>query len=124
MTQRPADVKLTRVEARMVLRMPPEERKAAVDKLIEDGELPRTKKVAADRRPKEIAESFLARLQKKGEAHARSVVRQLARLLGLELAEKEAEERGHFGAGAAWAPFHRTAAPSRTPTNHPGCPPP
>jgi hypothetical protein len=83
-----ADVKLTRVEARALLKIPAEERKAAVDKLIEDGELPRAKKEAASRRPKEVAESILARLQKKGEAHARSVVQQLARLLGLDVAEK------------------------------------
>jgi len=78
-----ADVKLTRVEARALLRMPPEERKAAVDKLIEDGELPRQKKEPAARRPKEVAESLVARLKAKGEGHARSVVQQMARLLGL-----------------------------------------
>jgi hypothetical protein len=87
-----ADVRLTRVEVRALLKLPAEERKAAVDKFIEDGEQPRPKKEPVDRRPKEVAESILTRLQKKGEAHARSVVRQLARLLGLELAEKEAEE--------------------------------
>jgi hypothetical protein len=87
-----ADVKLTRVEARALLKIPAEERKAAVDKLIEDGELPREKKEAAARRPKEVAESILARLQTRGEAHARSVVQHLARLLGLELAEKGAEQ--------------------------------
>jgi hypothetical protein len=86
-----ADVRLTRVEARALLKMPAEERKAAVDRLIEEGELPRPKKEAASRRPKEVAESILARLQKKGEAHARSVVLRMARLLGLEVADKPSE---------------------------------
>jgi hypothetical protein len=86
-----ADVKLTRVEARALLKIPAGERKAAVDQLIEDGELPREKKEAVARRPKEIAESLIARLKAKGEGHARSVVQQMARLLGLEVAEKPAE---------------------------------
>jgi hypothetical protein len=44
------------------------------------------------RRPKEIAESLLARLKAKGEGHARTVVQHMARLLGLEVAEKPADE--------------------------------
>jgi hypothetical protein len=87
-----ADVKLTRVEARALLKVPAGERKEAVDKLIEEGELPRAKKEPAARRPKEIAESLIARLKAKGEGHARSVVQQMARLLGLEVAEKPADE--------------------------------
>ena len=86
-----ADVKLTRIEARALLKVPAEERKAAVDQLLDDGELRRAVKHRPARRPKEIAESLLARLKAKGEGHARSVVQQLARLLGLELAEKPAE---------------------------------
>jgi hypothetical protein len=85
-----ADVKLTRVEARALLKVPAEERKAAVDRLIEDGELPREKKAAVARRPREIAERLVTRLKAKGEAHARSVVQQMARMLGLDLAEKPA----------------------------------
>jgi hypothetical protein len=87
-----ADVKLTRVEARALLRLPAGERKAAVDHLIEEGSLPEARKEAAARRPREVAESLLARLKAKGEGHARSVVLRMARLLGLEVAEKAAEQ--------------------------------
>jgi hypothetical protein len=84
-----ADVKLTHGTARVLLRMPAKERKAAVDELVEKGELPRAKKgVSAGRRPKEAAQSLVARLQKKGEGHARSVLQQMARLLGMVVVEK------------------------------------
>ena len=63
-----ADVKLTQGTARVLLKMPAEERKAAVDQLIEQGELPRAKKGSASaRKPKEVAQSLVARLQAKGE---------------------------------------------------------
>jgi hypothetical protein len=82
-----ADVKLTRVEARALLKIPAEDRKAAVDRLLEEGELPQAKKEKTTARPKEVAESLVARLRAKGEGHARSVVRRMARLLGLEIAD-------------------------------------
>jgi hypothetical protein len=87
-----ADVKLTRVEARALLKVPAEERKAAVDQLLDDGELRRAVKRRPARRPKEIAESLVTRLKAKGEGHARSVVQQMARLLGMDLAEKAADQ--------------------------------
>ena len=87
-----ADVKLTQGAARALLRMPARERKAAVDQLVEKGELPRARKGAGPgRRPKEIAQSMVAQLQKKGETHARSVLQQMARMLGMELVEKASE---------------------------------
>jgi hypothetical protein len=70
--------------------MPAKERKAAVDVLVEKGELPRAKKGSGPvRKPKEVAQSLVARLQKKGEGHAKSVLQQMARLLGMEVVEGE-----------------------------------
>ena len=61
-----------------------------MDQLIEQGELPRAKKGSASgRKPKEVAQSLVARLQAKGEGHARSVLQQMARMLGMEVVEKE-----------------------------------
>ena len=75
-----------------MLRTPAAERKAAVDRLIEDGELRRAKREPAPaRRPREVAQALVERLKARGEAHARSVVQQMARLVGLEVAEKAAE---------------------------------
>jgi hypothetical protein len=85
-----ADVRLTQGTARVLLRMPTKERKATVDQLIAKGELPRAKKgTAAERTPRQIAQGVMARLQKQGPKHARSVVQQLAKLLGMEVVEKE-----------------------------------
>jgi hypothetical protein len=85
-----ADVKLTQGTARVLYRMPAKERKKAVDELIEKGELPRKEKgTATGRKPKEIAASMVTRLQKKGDGHARSVLQQMARMLGMEVVEKE-----------------------------------
>jgi hypothetical protein len=75
----------------MLLRTPAKERKRAVDELVEKGELPRAKKGAAIRRPKEVAQGLVARLPKNGEGHARSVLQQMARLLGMEVVGKEQE---------------------------------
>jgi hypothetical protein len=36
-----------------------------------------------------LAHSLVTRLQKKGEKHARSVLQQMAKLLGMEVVEKE-----------------------------------
>jgi hypothetical protein len=90
-----ADVKLTQTLAIRLLRKPADERKDAVRQLVELGELPRSRKDATSSAPgaKEAAESIVARLEKKGEAHARSVLRQMARLLGMEVAEKSSDER-------------------------------
>jgi hypothetical protein len=88
-----ADVRLTHGLARLLFKMPPEERKPAVQQLIEQGELTRAKREATTvRRPKEIAQSLVARLQAKGEMHARSVLQQMAALLGMEVVEKEPEK--------------------------------
>jgi hypothetical protein len=88
-----ADVRLTQGTARVLLRMPAKERKAAVDQLVEQGELPRAKKKeAVVRKPKEVAQSLVSRLQKKGEGHAKSVLQQMARMLGMEVVEKEAKK--------------------------------
>jgi hypothetical protein len=87
-----ADVRLTQGTARALLRMQAKERKAAVDQLVAKGELPRAKKgaAAAERTPRQIAQGVMARLQKQGPKHARSVVQQLAKLLGMEVVEKDA----------------------------------
>jgi hypothetical protein len=84
-----ADVKLTQGTARVLLRMPAKERKAAVEQLVELGELPRAKKGSgAKPRAKEVAQNLVGRLQKTGETHARSVLQQMAKLLGMEVVEK------------------------------------
>jgi hypothetical protein len=70
--------------------MPAKERKKAVDELVERGDLPRAKKgTASARRPKEVDQGLVARLQKKGEGHARSVLQQMAKLLGMEVVDKK-----------------------------------
>jgi hypothetical protein len=85
-----ADVRLTQGTARVLHRMPVKERKAAVDELVEKGELTRAKKgTAAVRKPKEVAQGLVTRLQRKGEGHARSVLQQMAKLLGMEVTEQE-----------------------------------
>jgi hypothetical protein len=85
-----ADVRLTQGLARVILKMPAKERKAAVEELIEKGELPRANKRSAPKpRTREVAQNIVGRLQKKGDEHARSVLKQMARLLGMEVVEKE-----------------------------------
>jgi hypothetical protein len=85
-------VKLTHGTARALLRMPAKDRKKAVDELVEKGELPRTKKEEkTSPKPREVAQSVVARLKKKREAHARSVVQQMANLVGLKVVEGEGE---------------------------------
>ena len=88
-----ADVKLTQGLAQLLLRKPPEERKAAVVQLIEQGELPHAKKdgAAQARQPKQVAESLVARLKSRGEEYARAVLHQMASLLGFEISEKSTE---------------------------------
>ncbi len=84
-----ADVKLTHGLARLLLKKPAEERKKAVDELVDQGEVRRAKKGSGTgRRPKEVAQAICARLERKGEAHAKSVLHQLARLLGMEVVER------------------------------------
>lgn len=89
-----ADVKLTQGLAKFLLKKQPEERKAAVDELIEQGEFPRVKKGGSSpaRQAKEVAQSLVTRLKSKGEQHARAVLTQMAHLLGLEVSEKAAGE--------------------------------
>ena len=68
-------------------------RRTLTDHLIESGELERAKKGSAfARKPKEAAQSLVARLQAKGEGHARSVLQQMAKMLGTEVVEKEARK--------------------------------
>jgi hypothetical protein len=118
-----ADVKLTQGTARVLLKMPAKERKAAVDQLVEKGELPRANKAAAPaRKAKEIAQSMVSRLQVKGEAHARSVVQQMARLAfcsekggvsGLEPCDANATvTSGLLRTGLQLASKDQTATPS------------
>jgi hypothetical protein len=86
-----ADVRLTQGMARALVKTPAKERKRVVDELIEKGELPRATKKEAGKspRPKEVAQSLVARLQKKGDAHARSVLQQMAKMLGMKVVEEE-----------------------------------
>ncbi len=88
-----ADVKLTHGLARLLLKMSVEERKAAVDQLVENGEMPRAKKggASATRKPKEVAQSLIAHLDKKGDGQAQAVFKQMARLLGYEVSEKSSD---------------------------------
>ncbi len=87
-----ADVKLTHGTAMVLHRMPAGERKKAVDHLVEHGELPRAHppRDPVARRPRRVAQALLGRLQKKGEEHARAVVQQMARLLGLQVVDPAA----------------------------------
>jgi hypothetical protein len=83
-----ADVKLTQGTARVLYKMAPADRKKAVDRLVEYGELERAKKgSAAGRKPKEVAQSLVERLKAKGDAHAKSVLQQMAKMLGMEVVE-------------------------------------
>jgi hypothetical protein len=67
-----ADVRLTQGTARVLLRMPAEKRKKAVDELVEKGELPRAKKEARpSARPKEVAQGLVASSRRKGKATRR-----------------------------------------------------
>jgi hypothetical protein len=84
------DVKLTQGLARLLLREPAKERKAAVKVLVEKGEWRAGKRTPAAPRPKAVAESILARLNRKGEKHAQAVLKQMAQLLGFEVVEKPA----------------------------------
>jgi hypothetical protein len=84
-----ADVKLTHGTAKGLLQLPAAERKAAVDRILEWGGPPWAQTgTGSKRRPKEVAQVLVARLQTKGEGHARSVLQQMARLLGMEVVEK------------------------------------
>src|SRR5262249_36945934 len=89
-----ADVKLTQGLARLLLRKPPEERKALVRQLVEQGELPRVKKEgrSAVAKPKQVAEALVARLKVKGDDHALAVLEQMARLLGREVSQKSSDK--------------------------------
>jgi hypothetical protein len=89
-----ADVRLTHGLARFLLKMPAGERKAAVEKLIEQGEWPRSKKEGrpAAARPRQVAEALVTRLKVKGDAHAISVLQQMARLLGFDVIEQSSEK--------------------------------
>jgi hypothetical protein len=85
-----ADVKLTQGTARVLLKMPAGERKKAVDELVENGELPRTRRGGRggpSPKPREVAQSFIARLNKRGEGTAEAVFKQMAKLLGFEVSE-------------------------------------
>jgi hypothetical protein len=87
-----ADVRLTQGMARALAKTRAKERKAAVDELLEKGELPRVNKgVRKGPRPKEVAQSLVTRLQKKGEGHARSVLQQMAKMLGMKVVEESEE---------------------------------
>jgi len=88
-----ADVKLTQGTARVLLKMQAKDRKKAVDELVEKGELARAKKgTVVSRKPKEVAQSLVSRLKAKGESHARSVLQQMARMLGMKVVEEEKEK--------------------------------
>jgi hypothetical protein len=88
-----ADVRLTQGTARALVQTPAKERKKVVDELLEKGELPREKKKGAgkSRRPKEVAQGLVARLQKKGDGHARSVLQQMAKMLRMKVVEEGGE---------------------------------
>ena len=84
-----ADVKLSHGLARHLQQVPAEERKAAVQQLIDLGEFPRAKKERSGAaKPKQVAETLVARLKAKGDEHALAVLEQMARLLGREVSEK------------------------------------
>jgi hypothetical protein len=85
-----ADVKLTHGLARLLLKKPPGDRKAEVRYLAEVGELPRAKEDgrSSAAKPEVAARSIVTRLQAKGDEHARAVLQQMARMLGMEVNEK------------------------------------
>ncbi len=84
-----ADVKLTHGLTMRLLAMSPAVRKTAVKRLLESGQLPRagrSEKLAAQE-PRVVAQVLVARLQKNGDGHARAVLQEMARLLGIEAAK-------------------------------------
>ena len=89
-----ADVKLTHGLARQLLKMPPEERKAAVGNWSSWGSCPepRKRRTSSARQPKQVAQALVARLKVKGDEHALAVLEQMARLLGREVSEKSSEK--------------------------------
>jgi hypothetical protein len=88
-----ADVRLTHGTAKRLLEMPASERKAAIERMVEEGRLPQVRKGAGSTRPpKEVARALMARLQAKGDGHARAVLQQMARILGMEVVALSAEK--------------------------------
>ena len=53
-----------------------------------EGRAQAKKGAATAPKPKEVAQTIVARLQKKGKGRARSVLQQMARLLGMDVSEK------------------------------------
>jgi hypothetical protein len=92
-----ADVKLTQGTARALLKMPDDKRKAAVDQLVEQGEIPRAKKEQTKRRERTITlpkrpEQFVTSLL---EQFSEDEVAEVYRALG-EAVEKQ---KGQVGEG-------------------------
>ena len=85
-----ADVKLTQGLARLLLKKPAKERKAAVKMLIEKGAWREVKEPPAPPKPKAVAESIIARLNRKGEKLAQAVLKQMAQILGFEVVGRPA----------------------------------
>ena len=83
-----ADVKLTQGTARVLFRMPAEQRKAAVDQLLEQGELPRARSGVLPHVRRSWPNPSSPASRQKVTEHARSVLQQMARLLGMEVTEK------------------------------------
>jgi hypothetical protein len=84
-----ADIKLTQGLARLLLKKSGPDQKAAVNQLLDQGEMSRSddKPRKKTPKPRDVAQSLIERLKKKGEAHPKAVVLQMARILGLELVE-------------------------------------
>jgi ParB-like nuclease domain len=84
-----ADVRLTHGLARLLSKKPAATLKSSVKQLIEKGELRRAKDQKATAAPKEVAEAVVSRLKAQGDAHARAVLQQMARLLGMEVGKRK-----------------------------------
>lgn len=84
-----ADVRLTYGLARLLSKMSPAALKSSVRQLLDKGELRRPKKEKALKAPRDVARSVVDRLRAKGDDHARAVLQQMARLLGMEVAKKK-----------------------------------
>jgi hypothetical protein len=96
-----ADVKLTQGTARVLLRMPSKQRKASVDQLIEQGELPRTKRdqakkrertITLPKRPKQFVTSML-------EHFSQDEIAEVYKALGEAIEKQKGQEGEEDGQG-------------------------
>jgi hypothetical protein len=77
----------------LLLKMPAGERRAAIDRLLEEVGVAQAKpaKSSLTGKSKEVAQLLLTRLKAKSKGHARAVLREMAGLLGLEVTARSSK---------------------------------